>query len=567
MKAGRASVAARGVAHQHEHQEESARAYGNQAGHKKWSAAERVERVDEIVDHVSLGPWHGPWIKRSILLMNTKVFRYAITSAIFVAALSVALQTYSITSHGILVFLVVVDVAVLLVFIFEIAIKFLAEGKHPWQYFQDSWNVFDFCVVLFSFLPIPGDAGFAVTAFRLLRLLRVLKLVKALPKLRILVIGLISSFTSVGYVSLLLLLTFYFFACSGVVFFGKNDPVFMGNLFTAMLTLFRCATLEDWTDVMYINMYGCEKYGYEGMEHLCTYSEASPMMSVAYFCSFIVIASMMVMNLFIGIIASSVEEAKTRLGEEEMIASMHLHPKSEDQRFHEMLSIIDTMAAELEHFAEEEFHSQRDNMKQTLASYFLPSNRTQDLSSSAGTGEKAVSTPALQPEQAAAKRPLKPDETKYANRFPGTNIDTAATITNEDIDTVCSPHRPTTGGDEKRGNAYVFRLEKELEEARQVISELNSQLKSIDSNSRTKKRQREALGEAVTSDDMIDVENSVRDGFVSPKASPLSKYAVSVTEREENEPKPTDEELLATTKDLKRQSPFVDEEEEILFLD
>ena len=38
-----------------------------------------------------------------------------------------------------------------------------------------------------------------------------------------------------------------------------------------MLTLFRCATLEDWTDVMYINMYGCHKYGYTGwMEPLCT---------------------------------------------------------------------------------------------------------------------------------------------------------------------------------------------------------------------------------------------------------------------------------------------------------
>jgi len=32
-----------------------------------------------------------------------------------------------------------------------------------------------------------------------------------------------------------------------------------------MFTLFRCSTLEDWTDVMYINMFGCDKYGYDGM--------------------------------------------------------------------------------------------------------------------------------------------------------------------------------------------------------------------------------------------------------------------------------------------------------------
>lgn len=37
-----------------------------------------------------------------------------------------------------------------------------------------------------------------------------------------------------------------------------------------MITLFRCSTLEDWTDVMYINMHGCQYYGYGGgLEHLC----------------------------------------------------------------------------------------------------------------------------------------------------------------------------------------------------------------------------------------------------------------------------------------------------------
>ena len=34
------------------------------------------------------------------------------------------------------------------------------------------------------------------------------------------------------------------------------------NFGTAMLTLFRCATFEAWTDVMYINKFGCDRYGY-----------------------------------------------------------------------------------------------------------------------------------------------------------------------------------------------------------------------------------------------------------------------------------------------------------------
>ena len=46
------------------------------------------------------------------------------------------------------------------------------------------------------------------------------------------------------------------YAVLGVSVFGKNDPIHMGTLHIAFLTLFRCATLEDWTDVMYIAMQG-----------------------------------------------------------------------------------------------------------------------------------------------------------------------------------------------------------------------------------------------------------------------------------------------------------------------
>ena len=95
--------------------------------------------------------------------------------------------------------------------------------------------------------------------------------------------------------------------------FGKNDPIHMGTLHIASLTLFRCATLEDWTDVMYIAMEGCENYGYDGNEELCTNNNPTPLMSVIYFCSFIILSSMMILNLFIGVITSSMQDAKTEL--------------------------------------------------------------------------------------------------------------------------------------------------------------------------------------------------------------------------------------------------------------
>jgi hypothetical protein len=40
-----------------------------------------------------------------------------------------------------------------------------------------------------------------------------------------------------------------------------DDPFHFGDLGSAMLTLFRIATQEDWTDIMYFNMFGCDKWG------------------------------------------------------------------------------------------------------------------------------------------------------------------------------------------------------------------------------------------------------------------------------------------------------------------
>ena len=51
-----------------------------------------------------------------------------------------------------------------------------------------------------------------------------------------------------------------------VTVFGKNDPFHFGDLGSAMLTLFRIATQEDWTDIMYFNMFGCDKWGDYGSD-------------------------------------------------------------------------------------------------------------------------------------------------------------------------------------------------------------------------------------------------------------------------------------------------------------
>jgi len=234
-------------------------------------------------------------------------FKNFVTIAILVAGVLVGMATYPEFSAKHEATLDLLNKIVLYIFIVEIVVKMLAEGKKPWMYFTDGWNVFDFVIVAAAFLPFGGSS---VAILRLLRLLRVLKLVKALPKLQMLVGALMKSIPSMGYVSILLLLLFYIYAVAGVFFFGENDPIHFENLQMSMLSLFRVVTLEDWTDVMYINMYGCENYGYGGNEDVCTNSIANPIGSVVFFVSFVLIGTMIMLNLFIGVIMTGMDEAK-----------------------------------------------------------------------------------------------------------------------------------------------------------------------------------------------------------------------------------------------------------------
>lgn len=57
-------------------------------------------------------------------------------------------------------------------------------------------------------------------------------------------------------------------------------------------------------------MYGCDNYGYGGNEALCTNSYASPVLASFFFVSFVLIGTMIVLNLFIGVIMNGMDEMK-----------------------------------------------------------------------------------------------------------------------------------------------------------------------------------------------------------------------------------------------------------------
>jgi voltage-gated sodium channel len=89
---------------------------------------------------------------------------------------------------------------------------------------------------------------------RLLRVFRVLRLVSIVPDLRILINALLKAIPKMGYIGLLMFILFYLFGAVGAIFFEPVNEKLWGDISVSMLTLFRIATFEDWTDVMYETM-------------------------------------------------------------------------------------------------------------------------------------------------------------------------------------------------------------------------------------------------------------------------------------------------------------------------
>ena len=72
--------------------------------------------------------------------------------------------------------------------------------------------------------------------------------------------GLIGGLSSVIYILALLFLVFYMYGIIGYYLFSSNDPFHFGNLQLALLMLFRVTIMDNWTDVMFVNIFGCDVY-------------------------------------------------------------------------------------------------------------------------------------------------------------------------------------------------------------------------------------------------------------------------------------------------------------------
>lgn len=228
---------------------------------------------------------------------HNKFFETFVIAVILLSAVLVGVRTYD-PEPAFLPFINALDYGVTLFFLLEIAIRMASAGKLS-QFFRHGWNVFDFTVVVVSLVPAEW-AGTALVA-RLLRVFRILRLVSFIPELRVLVNALIQSLPRLFYVMVMMFVIFYIYAAIGSLLFASINEAMWGNLFRAMLTLFRVATFEDWTDLMYETQ------------------EVYPL-SWIYYVTFIFLAAFVFLNMVIGIILDVMQREHEKMDRETAMA-------------------------------------------------------------------------------------------------------------------------------------------------------------------------------------------------------------------------------------------------------
>jgi voltage-gated sodium channel len=203
---------------------------------------------------------------------------------IIINAITLGLETSKAAMDSFGGLLMTIDQIILGVFVVELMARIVV---HRLAFFKDPWSLFDFFVVAIALVPATGS----LSVLRALRILRVLRLVTVVPSLRRVVSGLVGALPGMGSIGLLLLLVFYVFAVMATKLFGETNPELFGHLGASAYTLFQAMTFDDWSG-------GIVKPLME-KEHTFAWF---------FIMTFMVVSAFMVLNLFIGVVVTALEE-------------------------------------------------------------------------------------------------------------------------------------------------------------------------------------------------------------------------------------------------------------------
>jgi voltage-gated sodium channel len=220
-------------------------------------------------------------------LKESKIFQTAVASVIILSSVIVGVGTYELDSNFKKI-IYLSDYAITIFFVIEILIRFFGE-KIKTNFFRDGWNIFDLIIVISSL--IPSGAGTSVVVLRLLRLMRLLRVISFIPEMRFVIEALLMSLRKSIYVLILIFILLYIYAVAGVILFEQIENSRFSHIGEALLTLVQIMTLSSWETVML------------------------PILDVMpaawlFFITFVVLSSIIVLNLFVAILVDVVSEMR-----------------------------------------------------------------------------------------------------------------------------------------------------------------------------------------------------------------------------------------------------------------
>lgn len=208
-------------------------------------------------------------------------FERAITALILVNAVTLGLETSPALQAHLGGWLQVIDRTVLGVFVAELLARFFVfRGR----FFHDPWRVFDLAVVGIALVPATG----AFSVLRALRVMRVLRLVSLAPSMRGVVSALLTALPGMASIIGLMALVLYVSAVLGTKLFRDVSPEHFGSLGESLFTLFQVMTVEGWPDIARGVM-------------------AQSPHAWIFFVAYLLIATFMVLNLFIAVVVNAMQ--------------------------------------------------------------------------------------------------------------------------------------------------------------------------------------------------------------------------------------------------------------------
>lgn len=228
--------------------------------------------------------------RQLIALARSRLFHRATIAVIVANAVIIGASTFNLDTRFIRL-ANQIDSVFLGIFVIELLIRIAADGFNLRKFFSSGWNAFDFFVVAICFVP---GVSTSTSALRIVRLLRVSRLLRAMPDIQVLMRGLRRAAPPALSLLALTILMCYLYAVVGWMLFGGRTPEgmrgYFDNVGEAMLTLFELLTLEGWNQTLH------------------DLREVSPW-ALPFVVSFLLIGTYIVVNLVVGIVITSLDQA------------------------------------------------------------------------------------------------------------------------------------------------------------------------------------------------------------------------------------------------------------------